>query len=66
MKHNRGAEIRFLIQNIRGKYQNGDITLVEAKAEVQPLLDEMNASGKRIAKEYGKKFNPLTFGYVFR
>lgn len=66
MKKNRGAEIRFLVQSIRARYQHGEITLDQAKAEVQPLLDEMNASGKRIAKEFGKKFKPLTFGYIFR
>lgn len=66
MKTNRGAEIRFLIQEIRGRYQRGVITLKDAKTEVQPLLDEMNATGRRIAKEYGRKFHPLTFSYVFR
>lgn len=59
-------EIRAQVQMIRARYQHGEITLDQAQAEVQPYLDEMNASGKRIAKEFGKKFRPLTFGYIFR
>ena len=59
-------EYRAKIEHIRAMYQNGYIKLDEAKAEVTPLLDNMNAIGRRIAKEHGKTFKPLTFGYVFR
>lgn len=63
---NKGMEMRAKIEYIRGEYLYGGITLDEAKDRVQPLLDTMNADGRRIAKQFGKKFKPLTFGYVFR
>ena len=58
--------MRTQVQFIRSQYLRGEITLEQAKALVQPYLDDMNASGKRIAKQFGKKFKPLTFGYIFR
>ncbi len=57
---------RSKILKIRSEFLYGNITLDEAKAQVQPLLDEMNKKGEAIAKKYGRKFNKLTFGYVFR
>lgn len=54
------------IQAIRGQYLRGEIDLDQAKAKVEPLLKEMNEKAKAIAKEYGKSYKPLTFGYVFR
>lgn len=58
--------MRTKIENIRAQYQHGYITLDEAKEQVMPLLDTMNASGRKIAKEFGRTFKPLTFSYVFR
>lgn len=59
-------EFRSNIQFIRSQYLKGIITLDEAKASVQPMLDIMNEKAEKIAKSYGKKHRPLTFGYVFR
>lgn len=59
-------DYRATIESIRHASLRGDISYEEAKARVQPLLDEMNAKGEKIAKEYGKRYKKLTFGYVFR
>lgn len=59
-------DYRAKIEKIRFRYLRAEITLDEAKALVQPLLIEMNKKGLVIAKEHGRKFRPLTFGYVFR
>lgn len=59
-------DYRKLITEIRFKFLKGDITLEQAKDLVNPLLLEMNVKGKEIAKEFGMKHKPLTFGYIFR
>ncbi len=65
MKDN-GSTYRAMIQIIRSEYLNGDITLNQARAKVMPVLDSMNAIGRRIAKEHRQKYKQLTFSYVFR
>lgn len=59
-------DYRAKILKIRSDMQHGHITIEEAKAQVQPLLDEMNTKGEKIAKEHGRKFRKFTFGYVMR
>ncbi len=60
-------DYRTQIEQIKGLYQHGDITIEQAEAMVEPLLVEMNKKGAAIAKEFGKKnYKKLTFGYVFR
>ncbi len=59
-------EYREQIEQIRYSYLKGEITLEQAQEKVQPLLAEMNEKGAAIAKKFGKKFNKLTFQYVFR
>lgn len=59
-------DYRSVILAIRSDYLRGRITLDEAKAKVLPLLVEMNARGKKVAKENDMPFKPLTFAYVFR
>lgn len=59
-------DYRANIEAIRGAYQRGNITLEEAKKQVEPMLGAMNKKGEIIAKKFGKKHKKLTFGYVFR
>ncbi len=59
-------DYRQQILEIRSDYLRGKMTLNEARAKVEPLLAEMNKKGEMVAKEFGKKFRKLTFGYVFR
>ena len=59
-------EYRAKINQIRSQYLNGKITIEDAQTQVQPLLNEMNAKAKVIAKQFGKTHKKLTFSYVFR
>ena len=59
-------ENRAIIETIRGQYQNGQITLDQAKSLIQPILDEANKKGAVVAKRFGRRFYKLTFNYVFR
>lgn len=59
-------DYRTEIEKIRHQYLKGKITLDEAKAIVNPMLNKMNVIGEKIAKEHGMRFHKLTFGYVFR
>lgn len=59
-------DYRATIQAIRGTYLRGEITYEEAQDKVEPLLVEMNKKGAEISKASGRRFKPLTFGYVFR
>lgn len=57
---------RVKIEQIRARYLLGEITLDEAKTLVAPILADINTKGVVIAKQFGKKFYKMTFGYVFR
>lgn len=59
-------DYRVKIEQIRHSFNRGEISYEQAKAQVLPMLEEMNAKGAKIAKKFGKKFNKITFGYVFR
>lgn len=59
-------DYRKKILEIRSDYLMGEITFDQAKAKVEPLLEEMNEKGLAVAKKHGRKFRKLTFGYVFR
>lgn len=54
------------IQAVRGQFLRGEITLDEAKEKIQPWLDDMNASGVKIAIQHKFVFKPITFAKVFR
>ncbi len=53
------AKYRENLADIRARMLRGYITVAEAKAEAQPILDEMNTKGKELAKKYSKTFKPL-------
>ena len=59
-------EYRAKIQEIRGEFLKGKLTLEQAEDLVSPLLVEMNIKGKAVAKKFGKNYKKLTFNYVFR
>ena len=61
-----GQEYRNQIQNIRSKMLSGVLTYDEAKAEAQPIIDEMNELGRKIAAKYGKKHTNFTFASLMR
>ena len=57
---------RQLINDIKFKMQVGIIDYYQAKAEAEPIIAEMNAKGKEIAKKFGQRFKPFTFTYLIR
>lgn len=46
--------------------QVGIIDYYQAKAEAEPIIQEMNEKGKVIAKKFGQRFKPFTFAYLIR
>lgn len=61
-----GDIFRAKINYIKGRLQAGVIDYDTAKAEAAPVIAEMNARGAEIAKKYGMRHKPLTFGYLMR
>lgn len=59
-------EIRKHIDVIKSQMMLSHITIEEAKELAKPYLEEINKRAKEIAKEYGKKFYPITFTNVSR
>ena len=61
-----GDLYRAQINNIRVKLMTGAIDYETAKVEAMPIIAEMNKKGAEIAKKYGRKHKPFTFGYLMR
>lgn len=61
-----GQDYRNAIEHIRFKMIKGLITYDEAKAEAQPIIDEMNKKGLEVAKKYGRRFTKFTFSTLMR
>lgn len=47
-------------QEARGLLRIGKITMEEAKARCKPYMDLVNEGGKRLSKEYGNPFKPVS------
>lgn len=45
----------------RELYRAGQISREEAKAKIEPYLDECNNKGKELSKKYGQKFKKMEF-----
>ena len=54
------------LECIKFKFYTGQISYYQAKEEAQPVIDEMNAKGKEIAKKYNQRFKPFTFSSLMR
>lgn len=52
--------------DIRYRLLQGLITYEEARAEAQPIIDQINARGAEIARETGMGFKALSFSYLMR
>ena len=46
---------RTKVQMIRRRMLSGEITYEEAKAEAQPIIDQINETAARLAKKHGIK-----------
>ncbi len=63
---NTGAQFREQIEAIRHRMLRGELSYEQAQVEAKPVIDDMNAKGKALAKKFGKRYTPLTFKYLFR
>jgi hypothetical protein len=54
------------IQNIRCRMLNHDITYEQAKAEAQPIIDDINIAAKRLAKKYNLPAHKVNFAAMMR
>lgn len=61
-----GQEFKDIIEGIRRDMMSGVLTYDEAKAKAQPVIDEMNEIGRKIAVKYGKKHQDFTFSKLMR
>ena len=44
----------------------GQLTYAEAKEQAKPILDEINAKSRELAKKYGRSHRNLTFEEIMR
>lgn len=63
---NKVADYRGIMAKIKAEMLAGKLTVDEAMIKAQPFINEMNQKAAKIAKEYGKKHKPFTFGYIMR
>jgi len=61
-----GQDYRNQIDHIRGQLLSGRISYDEAKATAQPIINQMNEIGRKIAAKYGKKHHDFTFATLMR
>lgn len=61
-----GFKNRAKIDLIKVRLYGGQITFAQAMEEVEPLVDEMNAKGKEIARKYKRRYTKITASYVLR
>lgn len=63
---NHAASNRIEIAKIRTAMDLGQITYEEAKIKAAPIINEINARSKEIAKKYGKSHRNFTFEEIMR
>lgn len=51
---------------IRKRMLSGQITYDQAKAEAQPIIDNINDRAKVIAKKYNRKASKVSFAAIMR
>ena len=61
-----GIDNRQTIEAYKSLYHGGKISYEELIRCVEPMVQEMNEKGKEIAKKHGKRFTPMTVGYILR
>ena len=54
------------VMEVKRKLMFGNITYEQAKAELEPILNEANRKGREIAAKYSKRYNPLSFISLMR
>lgn len=61
-----GTDYRNKIELIKMKMLYSSLTYEEAKAEAQPIIDEMNKRAKEIAHRHRRKHKNFTFSTLMR
>lgn len=61
-----GQDFHDKIETIRIKMLRGVLSYEDAKAAAQPIIDEMNEIGRKIAAKYGKRHTNFTFANLMR
>jgi hypothetical protein len=60
------AEAHSALKNLKALLDRGEISYDAAKAQAQPHLETLNKTVRKISREYGVTFKPLTFISVMR
>lgn len=63
---NTAADNRAKMQDIRRRMLSAVITYEQAKAEAQPIIDEINARSAIIAKRHNQRPTKLSFAAIMR
>jgi hypothetical protein len=63
---NTAAKNIAIIQDIRRRMLNGELTYDEAKAEAAPTIAAINAKSVEVAKKYNRKAVKLSFAAIMR
>lgn len=61
-----GADYRNILETIKIKMLHGYLTYDEAKAEAEPIIEEMNQKAKDIALRHRRKHKKFTFSSLMR
>lgn len=59
-------ENRAKMAEIRAKLLGGLLSYEEAQKDAEPYIQRMNRRGAEVAREYGRRFRPLTFASLMR
>lgn len=54
------------IANIRRRMLSGELSYEQAKAEAQPIIDNINAAAQCLAKKHNVRAGKLTFAAIMR
>ena len=57
---------REVINKLKLDLNLGRLTYAEAKEQAKPILDEINAKSRELAKKYGRSHRNLTFEEIIR
>lgn len=63
---NEAAKNREILYSIRNELFVGAISYDEAKAKAAPIIEQINAESRRLAKKYGMKPQLVSFGAIMR
>lgn len=64
---NEAVANRTQIEEIKRRFHAGEVSYDTAKAEMQPIIDRINAKAAEIAKKYGKKsYGKVSFAAIMR